>query len=129
MRARSGAVPTTGATSIWGANFWNSAAQLYTRDDGHTTRLVPLPRFASRKDIICTDLPRPISSARMPPKPMAASALSHWKPARWYGRSWAATDAGGSKRLGSTERNPSTYARNDSSFCSSVMMLSSRNAL
>ena len=34
MRARSGAVPTTGTTSIWGANFWNSATQLYTREDG-----------------------------------------------------------------------------------------------
>ena len=49
---------------------------------------------ASRSAMVCTVLPRPMSSASTPPDPMSWMNLSHDRPASWYGRSVALSDRG-----------------------------------
>ena len=71
-------------TGTSGANRANSSAQLNTSEAGQATSTGPPSCPESRKlftrAIICSVLPRPISSARMPPKPSEARRVSHWKP-------------------------------------------------
>ena len=109
---RSRLEPTTGSTHKSGANRSNSAAQLYTSDAGHTMRLGPmlraLSRRLSRNAISCSVLPRPISSARMPPNSMSASVESQRNPSSWYGRSTPARESGTRYRVGSMDSNRST---------------------
>ena len=62
-----------------------SACQLWTTDSGHTTRCGPgrSRRWAS----VVAVLPRPMSSARQPPRPRRSRKRSQARPRRWYGRS------------------------------------------
>ena len=58
---------------------------------GTTMRWGPqMPLFAARyasSEMVCSVLPRPISSARIPLRPCSYSDTSHSKPFSWYGRS------------------------------------------
>ena len=49
---------------------------------------------AARYAIACTVFPSPISSARIPPNPMAPSVMSHRNPNFWYGLNSAFRPAG-----------------------------------
>ena len=69
---RSSCVPVICKAFSDGANFPSSSFQLYTREAGATIREVSgfsSSFCASKKAIVCSVLPSPISSARMPPKP------------------------------------------------------------
>ena len=80
---RSCAPPATATTESSGANRSNSAVQLYTSDAGHTIRLgygCRLAWRAKRREMSCSDLPKPISSAKTPPKSASQRAESQRKP-------------------------------------------------
>ena len=73
--------PTTAHTSSEGAKRSSSAVQLYTSDAGHTTSVGLVSPASTRARIcaiICSVLPRPMSSAKIPPRPRCSSEPSHW---------------------------------------------------
>ena len=74
-----------------GVKCWDSCAQLSTRLVGQTT-MAGLPacsawmRGSASQVSVWSVLPRPISSARMPPRRLASRKRSHETPSFWYGR-------------------------------------------
>ena len=80
---RAAAVPISTSQGRSGANFAASPRQFSWSEAGQTTsaqtaRPCSISRSSSAN--VCTVLPRPMSSARMPPKPASLSALSHDSP-------------------------------------------------
>mmetsp|Transcript_1753 Transcript_1753/g.5261 ORF Transcript_1753/g.5261 Transcript_1753/m.5261 type:complete len:324 (-) Transcript_1753:779-1750(-) len=83
-------------TSRWEAHFANSCCQFLSSPGGTTTSAGrgrphsscsnPDSRRWTSKAIACSVLPKPMSSAKTAPRPLRASAASHWNPASWYGR-------------------------------------------
>ena len=80
------------ATRSDGAKRAASRSQLWTTDSGQTTRCGPgrSRRWAS----VVAVLPRPMSSARQPPRPRRSRKRSQARPRRWYGRSSPVKPAG-----------------------------------
>mmetsp|Transcript_88713 Transcript_88713/g.251436 ORF Transcript_88713/g.251436 Transcript_88713/m.251436 type:complete len:221 (-) Transcript_88713:616-1278(-) len=74
-----------------GANLASSCCQCESVDFGATTRcgpMFPLRSWTcSSRAIAWTVFPRPISSARMPWRPLAKSEASHSRPSAWCGMS------------------------------------------
>ena len=82
---RSGLVPAMASTRSSGVCFATSATQLYTSEAGQTIRFGRCSARdslcrASSSDSSCTLLPKPISSARIPPNPLSHTALSQRNP-------------------------------------------------
>ena len=77
-----------------------SRCQLPTSDIGHTSSVGAAPFRPSARPCAETSdsswmvLPRPMSSARMPPRPSSPRKDSQDSPRSWYGRSWPEKPAG-----------------------------------
>ena len=87
-----------------GANRASSRAQLPTSLVGATTSAGASSRpsafSTSTCAIVCSVLPRPMSSARTPPTPASRRCWRNATPSSWYGRSVAWSPAGGSTGAG-----------------------------
>jgi hypothetical protein len=80
--------PTCSSTSRRGAKRAASSFQLKTRERGTTTSAGGAPGSRRRQRdtrcaSTCTVLPRPMSSARQPPKPKSSRKRSQPRPSRW----------------------------------------------
>ena len=77
-----------------GVNRAASRCQLPTSDIGHTSSVGCPPGWPATSDSSWMVLPRPMSSARMPPRPSSPRKDSQDSPRCWYGRSSPEKPAG-----------------------------------
>mmetsp|Transcript_5181 Transcript_5181/g.21328 ORF Transcript_5181/g.21328 Transcript_5181/m.21328 type:complete len:333 (+) Transcript_5181:1093-2091(+) len=84
MRARSSFEPSSLTVRVVGHHFLNSRIQLLTTDLGTMQMCGPVVSRASaryaRSEMVCSVLPRPISSARMPESPFSYNVAIHRRP-------------------------------------------------
>mmetsp|Transcript_14885 Transcript_14885/g.44542 ORF Transcript_14885/g.44542 Transcript_14885/m.44542 type:complete len:255 (-) Transcript_14885:969-1733(-) len=96
-RCRSSLSPWKWSTLKAGAQFSNSRTQLRRVDLGASTRYGRGKsidsRSQQRREMVCSVLPRPISSARMPLMPWRYAASSQLTPTTWCGCSVASSQS------------------------------------
>mmetsp|Transcript_598 Transcript_598/g.2314 ORF Transcript_598/g.2314 Transcript_598/m.2314 type:complete len:290 (+) Transcript_598:1952-2821(+) len=87
---RISALPWNLNARIIGHHRLNSFIQFPSVDFGTTTMCGPvIPRYSERypsMEMVCSVLPRPISSAKMPLMPWSNRRIIQFKPASWYSR-------------------------------------------